>query len=299
MARLPTSVLAILLPLGALAAQEEKDPEVIKREQLEQAGEFVDEGGDAARVDGATKPPESVNAERGGLDRMATPIASFRPRRIPAGGLGEMVVVLSMQGDSVLTPAGWFDVRLPERSGPVLFTGPAEQSPAVPAHYTEAFAGQLVWDNTMTLRIPIRVADDTPDGRYPVSFALGAEVFDGRYGSSRGRYVASVTAQLQVGPPIPTPEPRAASQGGDDVGHRETSVARAGTDLEPDDAPGAPAVAGARMSAGGRGEDAATPSGDDDALPVRPVDSGVPNLVLIGGGAVLALVLVLLLARKR
>src|SRR5690606_10462922 len=63
--------------------------------------------------------------------------------------------------------------------------------------------GQPVWDNTLTVTLPVSVAPDAEHGRYQVHFDIEAGVMNDETGGEFGRFRMVANGQLEVGPALP------------------------------------------------------------------------------------------------
>jgi hypothetical protein len=295
---LPTLAIAVLGPVLPAQDAQEGDPAAAARrakmEALEGGGEWVESGSGKEEV----KQPFDPNAPRAGLERQVGMVVSFRSRRIPPGGSGEMQVVLALRGDSVMTPDGVFEPRLPERIGKVRF-GSWRRSEAGPATLAPAFDGQPIWDNTMVLTVDVDVDADAGHGPAAVYFMLEAQLFDAEQGNSKGVYRGQVRGQLEIGDPLPVPDvrPVAAATG------RAGAAPRAGGSEIPA-TPAAEPREAASAALQGRRNEGRSPASEPTAAPPgagspeAPADDGALLLPLVGAGVILAGVLFLALRRR-
>lgn len=232
-----------------------------------------------------------------------------KPRRIPPGGAGTLVVVMVLEGDAVLVapPPVTFDIR--DRQGPVRL-GMPQFRPAKAAVVAPAFQGREVYDNTAMIDIPVEVDVGAPFGKHVVAVGLNFDLHQGKTGSQIGRFADVARCEIEIGMPDPAVSP-------------PSKTDRQGTakpQVEPSNL-GTPSPASTRERVGGKpvpapGDSAAiraaapppppdqpsAPGQDpvrEEQTPDAPEPSGAGTFWVLGAGACLLIALVALLLRRR
>lgn len=290
---------------GIVQAQDPEIPKLIRRtqdpdvksggtEEEERAVERAEGISDAEIAEKTAEKGEPV--VRADLNFYMAPVLSFQPRRIAPGATGEACLVLSMQQDAVLQP-GALQLEYPRQQGPVTLGEWTIGEPAI-GMLPGAFRGRPIYERYAKITIPIAVAPGTEHGRYPVFLNVIAGVTDGTTGSVRGDSRAPARQELEVGPPLPNPPAPVAhalpveAAPGPDEGAAPDPIDDGA--LEPVE----PLPVGASRAPTASSAGAAGTSPDADGVP-PPAARSDDSLLWIGGGAVLLLGLIGLLATRK
>jgi hypothetical protein len=254
-----------------------------------------------AGAGGDAEPPEIAAAHGAagvplaaidGLGRYAIPTLAFRPARLAPGSTGRMFVLLAILPGSVVKPER-LELDYSGRQGPAAL-GPSTVTPPNLGSLEPAFAGEPIYDNTITFEVPLTIDRDAASGDHLLKAAVAADVFDGQSGQPRGRYSAEVTGRLTVAAEAPAPRDLASAP--------EVAV----VERRPGRDPVEPAESGAIDAAPSTGvqavelaaqEPTGRPRGADDAAPRTPFPATL--VVLIGTALVLVFgALMLALGRR-
>lgn len=142
-----------------------------------------------------------------GLLAYAAPILMIKPSRIAPGQSGEIFVILALQGDAVIQPGDFLNFKYELLQGPITL-GSFQVDPAKPGKLSSVFKDRPVYDNTVTVRIPIVVGSQARHGDYPIGVGMEVEVSSGKTGASLGRFSEVGSVSVVVGRPEPRPVPR-------------------------------------------------------------------------------------------
>ncbi len=303
--------LACLIALPAIAQEKNPGARTGKQEpvRMDESGGVNEKGEESADGTGDAKGEEkpaapAIRSPRG----FAHFVTTSQPKRIPPGGSGNLVIIMVLEGDAVLTsPAPVTFDFLPEQ-GPFRLGQPVLR-PASLAALAPGFQGREVYDNTATIDVPITVMQNQILGKHHVSIGLTFELHQGRTATSLGQFQDRVGQELEIG----IPEAPVGGQAGGAVGAAVPANGQAAVAGAPVAAPAAgqgtggpgagTAVPGGAVvaPAGPTTAGAAAPGSSGDAgsdMPPVAQDDGMLWLAAAGGFVVLALI-VLLASRKR
>lgn len=308
---LRSALALLLLPCFAvpILGQQKPDPNQ-ENPQKEETGEIEDGKVSEKDREAAANQPRSARG-------MCHFVTACVPKRVPPGGSGTIVVVMVMEGDSVLLTPPPVTFDYPEQQGSIRM-GQPQFRPARTATLATAFQGNPVYDNTAMIDIPFTVATNTVFGKTNAWVNLTFDLHQGRTGQPIGRFTDRATCDIEIGIPE---QPVSATQLGGEVGATGGSVARANS--QPASQPSAagetpPAVAG-KEGAGAPGEangqilgEVQPPPAPRDPTPApmpsgEPVDGGpavVPGdggtlWLMVAGGFLLVAAVALLATRRR
>ncbi|MBI5852733.1 MAG: hypothetical protein HZB39_17110 [Planctomycetes bacterium] len=224
----------------------------------------------------------------GGLDRFMVPVTSIEPARIPPGGTGTLIIAFVMREGAVLATAADLELKYSPAQSPAQLGTWTIDDPK-PGTGEGAFRGKPVFENYAIVRIPLSVDAGAAHGKYPLSASVIAKLADPRLGANIGQFQGPATAQLVVGPPLPTP-PRpvavAAGSGGPTLEPAVRVDPQAGGAPVADD--GSPAGTGELVARPAVGRDL-RPSGSPPEGAGESADygeGGDDGLLWIGGGVV-------------
>ena len=134
-------------------------------------------------------------------------LAATQPTRIPPGGEGTMIITLMLKGNVVISPDTGINLSYQlEQKG--LSLGDYTVRP--PKHMGEGpLAGQSVYDESVILELPVRVAAGAALGQHLAVFVAEFELKDTTHGISKGRWVRGVKAEVRVAKALPSMARRA------------------------------------------------------------------------------------------
>ncbi len=230
--------------------------------------------------------------------------ASVAPAKLLPGQSGTLRVLAALQGNTVMPAPAPMELVAPAQQG-ALVLGPIVAQPASPGRLAAAYVGRPVYDNYAIFELPVTMAADAAMGsKHIASVDMKFDLFDGGTAQPIGRFLDRVSLEIEVGSvpdpavqgfaaPVVEPAPDAASapktaptSSADAAAGAGKPSLLAGNVVVPEPAPAlAPAAADPAESA-------------DAARPVVQPSAGLPMPLLVGGGAVLLLVLAMLLRRK-
>lgn len=228
---------------------------------------------------------------------------SLQPERLMPGQTGTLVVNMIFQGDAVMPATAPCTVRT-QGGPPNLTFGPAQLDPArAGGKLAKRFAGQAVYDNWATIRVPATLASTVKVGqKIQGSLELKFDLYSANTGQPIGRFLDNVAVTIEAGaapdPVVVTAGAAAASSaaGSEAAKPSELGVAKPAQATEPK---AAPAAAQANPQAVAAAPKAVPPAEEPvGALPPVGQEAGMP-MGLIVGGALLLVALVALLLRRR
>ena len=224
----------------------------------------------------------------GGLDRFMLPVTSIEPARIPPGGTGTLIIAFVMREGAVLATAADLELKYSPAQSPAQLGTWTIDDPK-PGTAEGAFRGRPVFENYAIVRIPLSVDAGAAHGKYPLSASVIAKLADPRLGANIGQFQGPATAQLVVGPPLPTP-PRpvlgAAGAGGPNLATNGRAAPQVSSTAAGDD--GAPDGSADLVVLPAQGRDL-RPSGSAPEAAGESADygeGGDDSLLWIGGGVV-------------
>lgn len=131
-------------------------------------------------------------------------IPSLAPRRIAPGASGELRFVLALQPGCVFLPSD--PVALSFEDVPEgLRLGAWQLDPAGIGALDTAFRGQLVYDNTAIIRVPVHVAEGVAHGSISLVGRIECDARSAESGQNLGRRGMEIQASIVVGPALPVP----------------------------------------------------------------------------------------------
>ncbi|MFY9343558.1 MAG: hypothetical protein WAT39_13765 [Planctomycetota bacterium] len=280
------------------------------------------ESGEEVRVeDVRAKTKEEMRGEKVDPDESLTPeqrlerntihgasaycrfLTSMRPAKLMPGQTGTLMVVATLQGHAVLPAPSQLTVLPSQNPNPgALTVGDLLVKPADVGRLEKGYLGRPVYENYAEMTVPVSMAANAEVGKkHVVAIDVKFDLYDGNSAQPIGRFIDRITHEVEVGAALDpavqmTAKPAAAWEGDRTAtpvpaAPQPTPTAEQGKSrLEGNAVVPAPVVTAAapRADATDSGS-AAAPSTDDEG------GSSLP--ILIGAG-VIALVLVLLLARK-
>lgn len=200
-----------LAPSQALRAQEGDDAGASRVK--ESGGADGEEEALRRKAEMAGKVDPGPAPIGGGLDRFMVPVTSIEPARIPPGGTGTLIIAFVMREGAVLATAADLELKYSPAQSPAQLGTWTIDDPK-PGTAEGAFRGKPVFENYAIVRIPLSVDAGAAHGKYPLSASVIAKLADPRLGANIGQFQGPATAQLVVGPPLPTPpRPKAGAAG--------------------------------------------------------------------------------------
>ena len=140
--------------------------------------------------------PEGTSTPRVTNEVLA--LATTMPSRIPPGGEGTMFITLMLKGDVVITPDTVIELNY-QTEQKALSLGAYTLRPATARMKEGPLVGQLAYDQSVILELPLRVAPGTNPGKHLATLIAEFELKDGTHGISKGRWLTGVKAQVRVG----------------------------------------------------------------------------------------------------
>jgi hypothetical protein len=230
---------------------------------------------------------------------------SLVPAKLMPGQSGTLRVLAALRGNTVLPSPAPLEMVGPTAQGS-LTLGALTPQPASPGRLAAAYLGRPVYDNYAVFEVPVTMAGDAALGsKHVAAVDMRFDLFDGNTAQPIGRFVDRVSMEIEVGrvpdpdvrglprsggaPPAEAPAATApavapASSTGPDAGMERPLTGRV---LVADPTPVDPGKAAAAVE---------PPS--DSSQPAVDEAGGVP-MGLLAGGAVAAVVLGLLLLRRK
>jgi hypothetical protein len=223
--------------------------------------------------------------------------ASVSPAKLMPGQTGTLKVLAALQGNTVMPAPAPLELVAPAQQGALLLGRLAAQ-PASNGRLAAAYLGRPVYDNYAIFEVPVTVAGDAPMGsKHVASIDMKFDLYDGGSAQPIGRFLDRVGLEIEVGrvadpevqglarpaaEPAPAVAPPSAPTPAGDGAAPAASSPLQGNVVVPD---AAPTTAPAEPAAG-----------DGPAPVVAP--EALPLPLLVGGGAVVLLVVAMLLRRK-
>ncbi|HEX5051080.1 MAG TPA: hypothetical protein VFZ65_04860 [Planctomycetota bacterium] len=232
-------------------------------------------------------------------------MAAVKPAKLMPGQTGVVVVSAILLGSAVLpAPAPMEMVAAPQQG--LLSLGRMTVLPPDAGKLAKAYIGRPVYDNYAVLEVPITVSPEAEVGKKQVvSIDMRFDLYDGNSAQPVGRFFDRVTTEVEFGrvaDPVvkgfqgaSTPEVGVSAQIAAEPGASTSKPAR--------DEPPARVVQGADPTLPEPGKAAPEVATLPEPRPTPPLDAGdsalpLPLPLLVGGGALLGLI-VLLLARRK
>lgn len=311
--RLAAAILCLTAVVKSQGGEERPAPSLEDRRKVERLRSAMEEKQRSERGEGEEKSEEEMLAALTPEERLARTVitgasshcrfyASLRPAKLLPGQTGVLLVTAALQGQAVIPAPARFEIVGRPKNG-VVEVGNLSVRPAEPGRLAPGYLGKPVHDNFALLEIPITLSPQAQVGsKHPVAIDLKFDLYDGNSAQPVGRFVDRVSTEVEVGQPLdpavragtrqqasvdPVQQPAATttSPGGATPGTATDPVPLVGK-VTPVPEPDAGSVPG--PAAGGRSE--------PELLPVD--DAGLPLPILVGAGALVVGLLVLLL-RKR
>jgi len=305
-------IVVVLTLVAAVAAQGEgrgnsgaKSPAELRKARQALSDEQLGEGGKGEKWARMT-PEERLNATiRRDAKAHCRFVAACRPPKLMPGQSGTLLITAILQGSSVL-PAPMQMQMTPRVAPESLTLGDMEVQPAEPGVLAKGYLGRPVYENTAIIEVPVTMGNGAKVGsKQPFAVDMRFDIYDGNSTQVVGRFIERVTANIEVGQYI---DPVVVGRNPDANPAAETPAAN--TTTKPDvrataanDPAPTPAMGGAptEVTAGGVGSDTAQPAEATPRTDLPPTDTGSSNiqlLALIGGGAIFAVLIFLLMRRK-
>lgn len=203
-ARLAVALLGSWLSLPA-QTNPPTSPPLPKPVQTSESGD-VDVGAEGMKekmaADGKIDHSAAVNPAAVGNFAFAQ--LAMRPRRLAPGESGTLAVVLVLNNPAVVTADTPVLLEYePEQHG--VHLGAFTVQPAKPGTLPSKYKGVPVWDNTVTIDVPISVAGDAAPGDKLIQVRLKTALTSGTAAQSLGELVLPVSGTLKIGSPLPKP----------------------------------------------------------------------------------------------
>jgi hypothetical protein len=232
-------------------------------------------------------------------------VTAMRPPKLLPGQQGTLLITAILQGQSVL-PAPAQVTMKPRMSNVAVQLGELRARPAPNGKIHEAYRGRPVYENTAVFEVPVTATSQAKLGtKAQISLELEFDIYNGTTGNSVGSFIESVKHSLDIANHVdPEVAGRTARGPSAAPGIPAEPVASrvdgAAAPVEPAATGGGPEpLSGAAAIAVETPEVAPSESGDtSDLPPAISADEALPIPLLVGGGAIL-LVLVLLLTRRK
>jgi hypothetical protein len=229
--------------------------------------------------------------------------ARLMPAKLMPGESGMLRVVATLQGHAVLPAPAQIEVLSTPEQGPISL-GVLSSEPAELGRLEKGYLNRPVYENYAVFHMPVTMAANAELGKkHVVAVDMKFDLYDGTSAQAIGRFVDRVATEVEVGR-VPDPAVAARARNGQ-VDPTPTPPATAPGDTPAKVEPAAAAVPALQGHA--LPPTATAPQGaPSDAPPPessspQPVleDEGGAAMPMIVVGGVLALVLVLLLLRKK
>ncbi len=234
---------------------------------------------------------------------------SVHPERLMPGQTGVVKVVMILQADAVMEFPSTLRLKPPANGGLLQF-GAMVMQPPQSGNVAEAYRGRLVYDNYALAEIPVTMSTRAPLGSKQTSqLQADFQLHEGASGRFLGDFGQRLSVACDVGfAPDPTVQVVAVpSEPTAQVTQEQQSAEQ---EARPDAAATAGGSGNAGVAAGGVAapveappqNKSADPAASTDQGPVLVVDEGlsVTPIYLIAGGALLAIVVLMLaMARRR
>lgn len=297
--------LAVLpLLLVTLVAQELPDKPTKQRDidrRSADAGEAIEDDGVAGKEREMVKV--DPNARRRG-----TAFCQFKvhsdPVKLMPGQSGTVTVTAVLLGTAVLPADNPLRLMSTPQQG-MLTLGSPTILPPQPGHLHKAFQGTLVYDNYAIMEVPVTVSPEARIGStLGVALQFDYELLNGDNGVSIGKFSDVASGKIEVGlaldpavkggfTPIEVPEVGSAAPAA-------RPVAATGSATEVTPRPDAIGGTEARVRESQAADPAVrAPTTPPSGMPAVEVEEGQPwGLILGGGAALLAIVLLLAMRRK-
>lgn len=231
-------------------------------------------------------------------------LATMKPPKLMPGQSGTLVVAALLQGDAVIpSPAPLESLAAPQQ-GP-LTVGGLTVRPADPGRLARGYIGRPVYENFAVLELPVTMGPEAEIGKkHVVAVDMKFDLYDGNSAQPIGRFVDRVSTEVEVGR-MPDPAVLRGTAAADQRGTGEPSTPDVAAPPPPNgdvsDARqpvrGNEPVGVTEPAAGASKERANDPAAPHD-LPNLDTEDGMPLPILVGAG-IIAIGLVLLLARKK
>lgn len=214
--------------------------------------------------------------------------ASCTPSAVAPGARGTMVVVLSLAGDAVMLDPPPAEFLFDAVQGALLVTQPTFRPPLKPGT-APALKGVANYDDLVIADVPFTVGADARPGTQRLEVGIRYQLFHGQKGGELGTFTDRVGVDVVVADEAESrPGARTADRSG-------ATAASDGTGDTTGSAAGRPPV-----TAGTETHAAAPTETPSPALPGGPPPADAwPILPLVGGGALLLLVIALAGSRLR
>ena len=226
---------------------------------------------------------------------------SVSPAKLMPGQSGTLKVLATLRGNTVLPSPAPIEMVGPQQQGKVTLGGLTPQ-PAAPGRLAAAYLGRPVYDNYAVFEVPVTMAADAPLGsKHVAAVDMRFDLYDGNSAQPIGRFVDRVSMEIEVGK-VADPEVRGQSQAA--AVPESAPVAGQPTPPAAGGAPdaGGPAPLAGRVLVADPAPSAPPATVDvpatDAPQPIVEESGGVPVLVL-AGGAVAAIVVGMLLLRRK
>lgn len=226
---------------------------------------------------------------------------SLQPERLMPGQTGTLVVNMIFQGDAVMPATVPCTVRT-QGGPPNLTFGTAQLDPArAGGKLSKHFAGQPVYDNWATIRVPATLASTVKVGqKVQGSLELKFDLYSGNTGQPIGRFLDNVAVTIEAGaapdPVVVTAAVASREQGGAAKSSGEAVPSKESPAVQPS-APSTSAQAAPQAV----GSQAKVPVADDTPVGAEPPtgQAAGSSLGVIVAGALALVVVVALLMRRR
>lgn len=203
--------IAVLFGLGLPAQEQPPEPEKAKEQQQQ---------------------PVEQNVERSPLIHHCSGLVMTHPQPLEPGKSGSLFIVVALQNQAVILGNAALELTYEGKQG-VLELGSWKARPARPAKLYPFYSGQLVYEDTLTIEIPVTVDAAAKTDGEQVTLELEAELHDGRTGTSIVKGKLPVAGRVMLGRPIGSA--RVLDASGANVGsvsskHHEPAAGQPGAD---------------------------------------------------------------------
>lgn len=298
------ALLAALLPCQAEEVGGESDVRQVEIERrMKEAGGQRGAAGEKESEENLTPEQRLARNVTSGAGAYCRFQASLVPAKLLPGQSGTLKVLATLQGNAVIpSPAPMEMVGLLQQG--MVTLGALAPVPAELGRLATAYLGRPVYDNYAIFDVPVTMsADATLGSKHIAAVDMRFDLYDGNSAQPIGRFVDRVSLSIEVGS-VPDPQVRGLAAAAVVAPAGATSAALA----VPDGLPvGGPDAAGPRRLDGKvlvaepappAGATDAPPAADPAAPTVGDDAGGVPLPLLLGGGAALVVIGILLLRRK-
>jgi hypothetical protein len=288
-------------PTGEISEQGESDVKIVEgrgtKEEMLRAQEKAEE---------ANLTPEERLARHvtHGAQAHCRLVTSMKPAKLMPGQTGTMTIAAMLQGRAVIPTTSPLEMLSTGQPGPYS-VGAMLVRPAENGRIEKGYLGRPVYENYMVVDVPVTMAGDAQVGKKAVvAVDLKFDLYDGTSAMPIGRFIERATYEVEIGSAA---DPAVRGSG---PAAQPTVDATPGRDTVPAPAVRKPdADTAAPLQATPVPVSPPTPAADtlptNASTPSAPVgtpmtdEEGLPPVLLVGAGAVLIVVLLLVFGRKK